>query len=115
MEERRKTKRRHLLYFGRVYEENLQRLLGYLVDITGSGFMLLSEDQYPVGVSRRLKLEVTEDIGKGPYILLTAKSIWSERDIDPTRFDTGFEIEDIKPADKELISAIIEKYGFRDN
>jgi len=115
MEERRKTKRRHLLYFGRVYDQNVQKLLGYLVDITGSGFMLLSEAQYPIGLTQRLKLEVTEDIGQGPYIELTAKSIWCEPDIDPTRFDTGFEIEDIKSSDKELISVIIEKYGFRDN
>jgi len=115
MEERRKTKRRHLLYYGRVYSANVQKLLGYLVDITESGFMLLSEDEYPVDVTWHLKLEVTEDIGKGPYIELTAKSIWCERDIDPSRFDTGFEIEEIKPGDKELIQKIIEKYGFRDN
>ncbi len=44
MEERRKIKRRHLLYFGRVYDETARKLLGYLVDITESGFMLLSEE-----------------------------------------------------------------------
>jgi hypothetical protein len=115
MEERRKVKRRHLLYYGRVYDENIRRLLGYLVDITENGFMLLSEDRYPVGITRRLKLEVTEDVGQGPYIEFNAKSIWCEHDVDPSRFDTGFEIEDIKPSDKELIQTIIEKYGFRDN
>ncbi len=115
MEDRRKTKRRHLLYYGRIYDEKVQKLLGYLVDITESGFMLLSEDQYPVGLTRHLKLEVTEDIGRGPYIELTAKSIWCEHDIDPARFDTGFEIVEIKPSDKDLIQTIVEKYGFRDN
>jgi PilZ domain len=115
MAERRKIKRRHLLYYGRIYDDNVKNLLGYLVDITESGFMLLSEDPFPVGVTRRLKLEVTDDVGAGPYINFTVKSIWCEPDIDPSRFDTGFEIEEIKPGDKELISTIIEKYGFRDN
>jgi len=115
MAERRKIKRRHLLYYGRIYDDNIKNLLGYLVDITESGFMLLSENPYPVGVTRRLKLEVTDDVGQGPYIDFTVKSIWCEPDIDPTHFDTGFEIEEIKPSDKELISTIIEKYGFRDN
>ena len=115
MKERRKVKRRHLLYYGRVYDENVQKLLGYLIDITESGFMLLSEVPYPIGVTRQLKLEVTDDIGQGPYMNFTAKSIWCEPDIDPSHFDTGFEIEEIKPSDKELILTIVEKYGFRDN
>jgi hypothetical protein len=115
MAERRKIKRRHLLYYGRVYDENLQKILGYLIDITESGFMLLSEESYPVGVTRRLKLEVTDDIGQGPYINLTARSMWCEPDIDPSHYDTGFEIEEVQPNDKELITAIVEKYGFRDN
>ena len=115
MEERRKVKRRHLLYFGRVYDENLQKLLGYLVDITEQGFMLLSEEPYPVGVTKRLKLEVTDDVGAGPYIDFTVKSIWCEPDIDPSHWDTGFKIEEIKPGDRELILSIVEKYGFRDN
>ncbi|HUI87840.1 MAG TPA: PilZ domain-containing protein [Anaerolineales bacterium] len=115
MDERRKIKRRHLLYYGRVYDENVRKLLGYLIDITESGFMLLSEEAYPVGVTRRLKLEVTEDIGQGPYIDLMAKSVWCEPDVDPAHFDTGFQIEEIKASDKDLISTIIEKYGFRDN
>ena len=55
MAERRKIKRRHLLYYGRIYDDNVKNLLGYLVDITESGFMLLSEDPFPVGVTRQLK------------------------------------------------------------
>ncbi|MFZ1040216.1 MAG: PilZ domain-containing protein [Anaerolineales bacterium] len=115
MDERRKIKRRHLLYYGRIYDETAQKLLGYLVDITESGFMLLGEEPFPIGETRRFKLEVTEDVGKRPYINFTAKSIWCEPDIDPSHFDIGFEIAEIKPDDKELILIIVEKYGFRDN
>jgi PilZ domain len=115
MDERRKIKRRHLLYYGRIYDDTAQKLLGYLVDITESGFMLLSDEPFPTGETRRFKLEVTEDVGKRPYINFTAKSIWCEPDIDPSHFDVGYEIAEIKPEDKELVLTIIEKYGFRDN
>ena len=115
MEDRRKVKRRHLLYYGRIYDETAQKLLGYLVDITENGFMLLSEESFPVGETRRFKLEVTDDVGERPYINFTAKSIWCEPDIDPSHFNIGFGIVEIKQSDKDLILAIVEKYGFRDN
>jgi Tfp pilus assembly protein PilZ len=115
MEERRKTKRRYLLYYGRIYDENAQKLLGYLVDITEGGLMLLSDEPYPVGETGHFKLEITDDIGEHPYINFKAKSLWCEPDIDPSHYDTGFEIEEIKPDDKKLILAIVAKYGFRDN
>lgn len=115
MTDRRKTKRRYLLYYGRVYDETAQKQLGYLVDITEHGFMLLSEEPIPVGEIRRLKLELTLDISKGPYMNFTVKSLWCEADIDPNHYDAGFEIIEIKPKDVKIIQEIIQVYGFRDN
>ncbi|MBI1794922.1 MAG: PilZ domain-containing protein [Chloroflexi bacterium] len=115
MAERRKTKRRYLLYYGRVYDQTAQKLLGYLVDITERGFMLLSEEPMPVGRIRELKLEVTTDIAKGPYINFTAKSLWCEPDLDPSRYNIGFEIVKIEQEDIQIIREIIAAYGFRDN
>jgi len=115
MDERRKIKRRHLLYYGRVYDETAQEFLGYLVDITENGFMLLGEKSYPLDQVRRFKLEITDDVDTHPYINFTAKSIWCETDINPQNFNTGFEITQIKPTDREIIQRIVEKYSFRDN
>jgi hypothetical protein len=113
--ERRRVLRRHLLYYGRVYDETAQEFLGYLVDITDHGFQLLSEKAYPLEQERRFKVEITEDLDPHPYINFTAKSIWSEPDIDPHHFNIGFEISQIKPGDKEIIQKIVKSYGFRDN
>lgn len=115
MKERRKTKRRYLLYYGRVYDERAQMLLGHLVDITANGLMLLSEEPFPVGNTQTIKLEVTSDIAERPYLNLTVKSIWCEPDVDPNHYNTGFEILALKPEDEPIIKAIIETYGFRDN
>ncbi len=115
MAERRKTKRRYLLYYGRVYDETAQKQLGYLVDITENGFMLLSEEPMPIGETMHLKLELTMDINKGPWMNFTAKSLWCEADISPDRYNCGFEIVEIKPKDIKIIRDIIETYSFRDN
>ena len=115
MADRRKTKRRYLLYYGRMYDETMQKQLGYLVDITEHGFMLLSDEQMPIGETMKLKLELTIDLAKGPFMIFTAKSLWSEPDIDPNRYNNGFEIVDIKPEDIKVIHEIVENYGFRDN
>ncbi len=115
MIERRKTKRRHLLYYGRVYDERARKQLGYLVDITEHGFMLLSEDPFPIGETRRFKLEITSDIDERPYLNVVARSIWCEQDVSPGRHNTGFEIVGVAPEDVKVIQNIVQTYGFRDN
>ncbi len=111
MAERRKIDRQHLLYYGRVYNDAVQKMLGYVVDITEGGFMLLSDEPYPVNETRWIKIEITDDIDKKPYLRVKARSIWCEPDIDPSHYNTGFEIVDLKPDDRKLIRAIIEKYS----
>ncbi len=115
MVERRKVDRKHLLYYGRVYNDAVQKMLGYLVDITEKGFMLLSDEPYPVNETRPIKIEITDDIDKKPYLRVKARSIWCEHDIDPTHYNTGFEIVELKAEDRQLIAAIIEKYSFHNS
>ncbi len=115
MAERRKVKRRYLLYYGRVYDGDIKKQLGYLVDITERGFMLLSDESFPIGATREFQIEVTSDISERPYIKVSARSVWCEPDIDPSRYNTGFEITALKPEDVEVINKIVQVYGFRDN
>jgi hypothetical protein len=114
-DDRRRVKRRYLIYYGRVFDETAQKLIGNLVDITDHGFMLLSDGPLPINQTHRYKLELTDDIAPHPFINFTARSIWCEPDLDPDHYNTGFEMVDLKPKDAELIQAIVKKYGFRDN
>lgn len=113
--ERRKAQRRHLLYYGRVYDEDIRKQIGYLVDITEKGLMLLSEEAISVGQIRKLKLEITDDVDERPYLTFSAKSVWCEPDISPDHYTTGFEILELKPSDAQIINNIVRIYGFRDN
>jgi hypothetical protein len=114
--ERRKTKRRLLLYYGRVYDERAQKQFGFLVDITERGFMLLSDEPFAIGETHNFRLEITSDIDQQhSYLNFAAKSVWCEADIAPNKYNTGFEIVELKAEDIAIIQNIIKTYGFRDS
>ncbi len=116
MAERRKTRRRHLLYYGRIYDERMYEQLGYLVDITETGMMMLSEKPFAVNESRKVRIEITDDVSSDKsYLTLSVRSIWCEPDIDPDHYNAGFEILEPSAEDIKVIKKIIEYYGFRDN
>ena len=115
MKERRKTKRRYLLYYARIFDPATRHQIGNLVDITPRGAMMLSPDPFTVGVTYRLRLELSEDVSDQPHMDFTVLSKWSHADIDPHLFNTGFEIVGVDKAGAETIQRIVEIYGFRDN
>jgi hypothetical protein len=115
MEERRKVKRRYLLYYVRIYDAKKSEQIGHLVDITEHGAMVLTEHPLPVNQVYHLRLELTSDVAEKQYLDFTAQSIWCQPDIDPHYHNTGFEIKEIAAEDVDIIRKIIATYGFRDN
>lgn len=114
MKEKRKIKRRYLLYYMRVYDETRQQI-GNLVDLTPKGAMLVSEHPLPIKTNFHLKLELSEDVADKPYLEFNARSLWCQPDIEPHFYNTGFRILDLSPEDVKIVNRIIEVYGFRDN
>ena len=51
MQNRRKTKRRYLLYFVPVYAADTRRQIGNLVDITPQGAMIVGQRSIPAGLA----------------------------------------------------------------
>lgn len=115
MEERRKIKRRYLMFYTRVYDAGNRELLGHLLDITPQGASLISEKPLPTEVAFRLKMELSEDIADKPYLVFEAKSLWCKPDVDPHFYNTGFLLLKIAAEDIAIIQRIVEAYGFRDN
>ncbi len=115
MEDRRKVKRRYLLYYMRVYAAATRQQIGNLVDITSEGLMVLSENTLEPGTITRLRLELTEDVATKPFLEFSARSKWCKPDITPNLYNIGFEILDLEPADEAIVQRIIATFGFRDN
>lgn len=115
MQDKRKLKRRYLLYYMRIYDALSRQQIGNLVDITQQGVMIVGEHPVPVGQIARLRMELTNEVAEKAYMEFSALSKWCEPDVTPDRFNTGFEIRDLSPEDAEIIQRINEQFGFRDN
>ena len=114
-EDRRKIKRRYLMYYSRVFDAHTQILLGHLVDLTPQGAMLISEKPITTDLNFRLKMELSSEIANKRFLEFESKSLWCRRDIDPSFYNTGFELINIADEDRAIIERIVNAYGFRDN
>ena len=114
MRDKRKLKRRHLLYYLKVMDRDSDALIGFLVDITTQGIMIMSESPIKTGILFHLKILLpTEDMNK-KYLNFDAKSMWSERSINTDFYDTGFELINVNSKDFASIEKIIYQLGFND-
>jgi len=113
MPDRRKVKRRHLLYYLRVFDRNTGRQLGHLVDITPEGIMLMSERPIRVGRTIAMKMMLPGASGERA-VEFEATSLWTGQDINPDFHDTGFRVEKATRRLLNEIETLIDDYGFRD-
>lgn len=115
MDERRRHKRRHSIFYIKVYDEATGKMAGRLVDITSGGMMLVSEKPIEVGTVSKFKMPLPEKIHDIGEILLDARSVWTGPDVNVNFFDTGFEF--IEPSFEEitLIRDSFEKHIFIDD
>ena len=71
MDEKREIKRRHLIYYLRVFDRKTDQLLGHLVNITPQGIMLISEESLATDTTFQLRMKLPsalQKIGAPPYI-----------------------------------------------
>ncbi len=112
--ERRKLKRRHIVFYSRVFDRNSGALLGHLMDITVEGLMLISEYPLTTGATYPLRMDLPEDVMTKNYLSFDADCLWCRPDINPAFYNAGFKVLNMKPEDIDLIENMIDEYGFRD-
>jgi hypothetical protein len=113
MAERRKYNRKDLIFYSRVSDGKTGRALGNLLNITPDGAMVLSEKPIETDWSVELHIELPEKLANKPELVLAARSLWCQPDINPEFYDAGFQFQDVTPEDIQIIQRLIEEYGFR--
>lgn len=113
MGEKRKLKRRHLIYYLSVFDQNSGKFLGQLVDITTEGMMLTSEAPLKENLIYSLKMVLPEKIHGKMEISFKAKSLWCNPDINPNFYDIGFQFIDISLKDVKIIESLIYEFSFQ--
>jgi hypothetical protein len=114
MEERRKLKRRHMMFYSRVFDRKTGKHLGYLGNLTPAGIMIISDEPLDLNRDIDLRIDLPEDIYKKPVLNFKGRSIWSQPDVDPRFSNTGFILLEIHPDDLDIIEQIVVDYGVRD-
>ncbi len=112
MGNKRGLKRWHLIYYLRVFESGSEQLLGHVVDITTEGLMLISEKRIPFDREFDLRMEIPNEDGGKRNFTMKALSVWSDRDVNRSFYDTGFELVDPTPDTIEQIQMLIDELHF---
>lgn len=113
-EETRSLKRRHLIYYLEVHDEQTGTLLGHLVDITTGGLKLVSRQPIPVNRDYKLAMTLPDGYFAQKKISFQARSLWSSNDINPDFYDTGFAAPALDLNAKDIILDLVEQLGFND-
>ncbi len=114
-EDARVLKRRHLVFYLEVYDDDTGELLGHVADITTKGIKMVSHEPTPVGRTFRLRMILPEEYFDDHVLRFEAKSLWSANDINPDFYDTGFEVPNLDVAARKTILKLIAEIGFNDN
>ena len=112
MGERRNLERKDFSYYMQLVDSDTQQMVGHLVDISSGGFKLDSQSPIPVNKDFRLRMDLTSEVADKPTMSFVARSRWCQVDpLDPFIYNVGFQLINISPGDREIISRMIEKYG----
>lgn len=114
MQERRKIKRRNLMFFSRVFDRKDGKLLGYLADLTSEGALLVCQEPVQPDGQYRLSIDLPENGFNKGHLIFQAKCIWCKPDVDPEFYMGGFQLLSLPPEDLAIIERIIESYAIRD-
>jgi len=112
--ELRNLKRRHLIYYLEVFDQETGRLLGHLVDLTVKGMKLISKEEIPAGHPFSLRMIMPEEYCPEREVLFTATSTWCREDVNPDFYATGFTTPHLEEKTRRLFMILINQVGFND-
>ena len=112
MNNNRKFERKHLVFYLRVFEKDSGKLLGYVVDMTPEGMMLISENPIEKNADFQVMMDIGDSSEKQQPLEFKATSIWSKRDLNPKFYAVGFHIYDISEDTIKEIEMLVNDFGF---
>ncbi len=105
-------KRMYLIFYLRIFEGD--DFLGFVIDISQTGVMILSEAPMSQGRIYALRMKLPPDMrnsGNREYLEFNAACKWSRPDEDNKEFFlNGFEMENLSEHTRALIAKTIDSY-----
>ena len=114
MRDKRNLKRRHLIYYLHIQERTSGMPVGFLVDISTEGIMIMSENPIAVGTLLELKIMLDSEMSAKQYLNFDAQALRCEKSINGSTYDVGCKMLNLAPEDSREIEMIIDELGFKD-
>ena len=100
---KRNLRRHYLIYYLRAFNRDNGDIIGYLVDITTRGIMLMRDSPLEIGKEYSMRLRWRNSDGQLQIADFTGLCRWCKRDVNPDFYGVGFSIT---PANVEHIKNI---------
>ena len=113
MLEKRKFKRRHLIYYLRVFDRNTDILIGHMVDITQDGIRLIGEHPVDIGKIFMLKMVLPSEILGRDRLHFDALCVRCQKDINPDFYDIAFQLLNVSRKHLLVIEQLVDDLGFQ--
>jgi hypothetical protein len=110
----RKFKRRHLIYYLEIFDDESGDLLGHLVDLTVNGLKMVSREEIKTGRNIRLRLMMPEEYCQDRQVVFDAKSMWCRPDVNPEFHATGFSAPELSQETRKMFMIMINQVGFNE-
>ena len=110
----RTLKRRHLIYYLEIFDDDSGELLGHLVDITTRGIKLVSKKPIEVDRLYHLRMLLPEGYFKEKVLHFEGRALWSGNDVNPDFYDTGFDVPHLNKEIRKIIIKLINWLGFNE-
>ncbi|MDK9705941.1 MAG: PilZ domain-containing protein [Desulforhopalus sp.] len=111
-QELRQVDRRYLVFYLRIYDGMSNKIIGHLVDLSEKGMMLISDHPVPVNEDYRLRMRLPAQMKDRGEIVLAATSRWCKSDENPDFYLVGFQMHDLEPPARNLISTLLRDFGY---
>ena len=112
MDEKRNVKRWHTLQYLKVFNQQSEKPVGRLVNISTEGMMLMCEKPVKTDTAYRLRLVLSEESGNKKPITVEAISRWCEKSVNPDFFDAGFQLKNVSRENADDIEQLIQDSTF---
>ena len=113
MSEKRVIERHHLPYYLQVYNRVTNKPLGYIVNISSQGMMLVSKNRLLTHAIFDMQIKLPVAIDGSKRIDFEALSHWCHPDVTPGCYDTGFSFNNPPEELKSLVKALAEYFKFQ--
>lgn len=111
MNERRKEVRKYLTHFARVLDRDTGYPLGYLVDLTTGGALLVGPLPLRVNHIFNLSIDLPEGVFDSSQLELKARAVWNLPDSEEGYYRTGLQLVDLQARDLLILERLLSDFG----